>query len=302
MRLISFLLLLASPVVFAQADDSARHVLDTCVESVPHDVAGMDAIEAVCPGIEAALEQLGLASFLPKEQREAIGLNGLRSLQTLVQRYEQPPDTGEMQADSLRSVLDSLEQPAQIEESLSWFERLKRWLRSKIGEQTPAESWLDRWFDEHSLSDEARTTLVYGAMALVVILAIVIVINEARAARKGGRKSKRVSAQQAALASMTDDRIDIDHAAPGDRPSLLLRMLIATLVETGRLQAERSLTHRELTTRARFDDADQRDSFHRVAELAERVVYGGDTVAADDLDDVVRAGRALQSQLSGATT
>jgi hypothetical protein len=64
------------------------------------------------------------------------------------------------------------------------------------------------------------------------------------------------------------------------------------------LQAERSLTHRELTVRARFDDSSQRENFRRVAQLAERIVYGGDEAPAE-LDEVVQAGRALHSQLSG---
>jgi hypothetical protein len=94
--------------------------------------------------------------------------------------------------------------------------------------------------------------------------------------------------------------LDLDAAARSDRPSILLQMLVAALVKTGRLQAERSLTHRELATRARFDDSSQRESFRRVAQLAERIVYGGAEAPAD-LDEVVQAGRALHSQLSGAT-
>jgi hypothetical protein len=68
------------------------------------------------------------------------------------------------------------------------------------------------------------------------------------------------------------------------------------------LQTERSLTHRELTAKARFDDPQQRESFQRVAELAERIVYGGDIAAPADLDYVVQAGRSLNSQLGGAAS
>ena len=93
--------------------------------------------------------------------------------------------------------------------------------------------------------------------------------------------------------------LDLDAAARSERPSILLQMLVATLVKAGRLQAERSLTHRELTARAKFDDSSQRESFRRVAQLAERIVYGGDEAPAE-LDEVVQAGRALHSQLTGA--
>jgi hypothetical protein len=96
--------------------------------------------------------------------------------------------------------------------------------------------------------------------------------------------------------------LDIDAAALSERPSIVLRMLVATLVKTGRLQAERSLTHRELIKRVKLDDSGQRESFSRVAQLAERIVYGGNDAPADELDAVVQAGRALNAQLAGAAS
>jgi hypothetical protein len=128
-----------------------------------------------------------------------------------------------------------------------------------------------------------------------------VIINEVRVARKGRRKRERAGA--AGASAVFDDALavrslDLDAAARNERPSILLKMLVATLVKTGRLQAERSLTHRELIGRAKFDDSSQRESFRRVAQLAERVVYGGDEAPAE-LDEVVQAGRALHSQLSG---
>jgi hypothetical protein len=79
-----------------------------------------------------------------------------------------------------------------------------------------------------------------------------------------------------------------------------LRMLVTTLVQSGRLRAERSLTHRELSARARFDDAQQRESFQRVAALAERTVYGSVAVPAEEIEPIVAAARELDAQLRGA--
>jgi hypothetical protein len=77
-------------------------------------------------------------------------------------------------------------------------------------------------------------------------------------------------------------------------------MLVTTLVQSGRLRTERSLTHRELSARARFDDDHQRESFQRVAALAERTVYGSGDVPAEEVEPIVAAARELDAQLRGA--
>lgn len=303
MRSIVFVLwLLAAPAVFAQEDRSARQVLDECIESVEADVVGMVALEEQCPGLEQALVELGLDPFISEEQWDRIGAYGLITLRTVADRYSEPPPARTVQADSLDSILDELKQPARVEQPLTWFERFKRWLRNLMGQQESAtDSWLSRWFEEHSLSETAQNILFYGALTVVLALAAAVIINEVRVARKGRRKRDRTGASGAS--AVFDDALavrslDLDAAARSERPSILLKMLIATLVKTGRLQAERSLTHRELIGCAKFDDSSQRESFRRVAQLAERVVYGGDEAPAE-LDEVVQAGRALHSQLSG---
>jgi hypothetical protein len=305
-RLAAFaLLLLTAPTVFAQADESARQVLDDCIESIEHGSIGMAAVEAACPGLEAALVELGVAPFLPEEQRETLGLNGLISLQSLLDRYRETPETVAVEVDSLQSVLDSLQQPAQTEQPLTWFERFKRWLRNAMNRgESSSDPWLSRWLDEHRMSDTMRDVLFYGSVLLVVVLAIIVIANELRIVWKGRRKSARApgSEQIAGAGGALASNLDIEAAARGDRPSLVFRMLVATLVKTGRLQTERSLTHRELILRAKFDDPQQRESFNRVADLAERIVYGGDVVSTDDLDYVVEAGRTLNAQLVGAAT
>lgn len=300
--IVFFLWLLAAPAVFAQQDRSARQVLDDCIESVEPDVIGMPALEQQCPGIEQALIELGLDPFIPDWQWDTIGAYGLMSLRDVEQRYSEPPAaTRQVRVDSLESVLDDLRQPAQAEQPLTLLQRFMRWLRDVMGkEQSGTDSWLSRWWEEYSLSETARNILFYGSLILVVLLAVAVIVNEVRVARKGRLKKARTqgSVDAGIATDLPAGSLDLDTAARTDRPSILLQMLVATLVKTGRLQAERSLTHRELTARARFDDSSQRENFGRVAQLAERIVYGGDQSPAE-LDEVVRAGRALHSQLSG---
>lgn len=295
--------LLAAPAVFAEEDRPARQVLDDCIESAEADVVSMPALEEQCPGLEQALADLGLEPFIPDWQWDTIGVYGLMTLRDVQQRYSEPPAARDVQVDSLKSVLDQMKQPVQAERPLTWFERFRRWLRDLLSRQDSSggDSWLSRWLDEYSLSEAARTVLVYGLVILVVGIAVAVIVNEVRVARKGRRKKARNQTNSAVgvFGDALARSLDLDAAARSERPSILLQMLVAALVKSGRLQAERSLTHRELTLRARFDDAAQGESFRRVAQLAERVVYGGDETPAE-LDEVVQAGRALHSQLSGA--
>jgi hypothetical protein len=299
--IVFFAWLLAAPAVFAQEERSARQVLDDCIESVETDVVGMAALEQECPGLEQALIDLGLDPFIDDWQRDAIGSYGLISLRSVADRYSESPTAAAVRVDSLQSVLDELKQPVQAERPLTWFERLKRWLRNLMGrQQSSNDSWLSRFLEGYTLSETARKILFYGSVILVVALALAVIINEVRVARRGRRKKDRTGASGATGLpdALAGGSLDLDAAARSDRPSILLQMLVATLVKTGRLQAERALTHHELTTRAKFDHSSQREDFRRVAQLAERVVYGGDDSPAE-LDDVVQAGRTLHSQLSG---
>jgi hypothetical protein len=300
------LLLLTAPAIFAQEDESARQVLDDCASSLEEGVTGIDAIEVVCPGLEDALMDLGLAPFIATWQWETVGVSGLKTLQAVERRYRDTPEAAAVSIDSLRPVLDSLQKSVQVEQSLSWFERFKRWLRGAVDEPgADVDSWLTRWLNDHELSATARAIIFYGAVILVVLLALIVIVNEIRVARRARRNAKRTQADNVALGqhgSMAADAMDLDVAARDDRPSIVLRMLVATLVKTGRLHAARSLTHSELATRAKFDHATQRQSFQRVAQLAERIVYGGDSATTADFEEIVQEGRTLNDQLAGASS
>lgn len=294
-------MLLAGPVALAQSDSSPRQVLDECIETLDPGVVGLEDMEEACPGLEAALQQLGIAALMPADQHGLLTRNGLINLRSLLERYEQPPERGELGIDSVRSVLESLREPVEAERSLSWYERFKRWLRGAIDEQEEqANPWLRRWLDEHPVSQTVQLVLFYGVILLVVMLALLIIVNEVRAARAGRRKSRVAAAAtdlQGALASAL-----LEAQSRGEQASVLLRMLIATLVKTGRLHSAHSLTHRELMMQARFDDSAQRESFRRVTQLAEHEIFSGKEISGEDLADAVRAGRNLDAQLNGAAT
>jgi hypothetical protein len=67
---------------------------------------------------------------------------------------------------------------------------------------------------------------------------------------------------------------EIDEPVEQLRAERMLRVLVAALTKSHRLERDRDLTCRELITAARFDTTAQREIFASVALLAEQILYG----------------------------
>lgn len=268
------------------------------------DAIGLQDLEAACPGLEHALVELGFAPFIAESQLDELSVHSLVDLQRLAERYREPPaDFPDIEIASLKPILQSLQQEEQKQRPLTLLERIRKWLRSVFDRPgSEAESWFSRWFEDVKVSEAVSRAIVYGLVILVIVLAIAVLLNELRAAgvlrrqARTGKVARIASGAEQDLATMT--LADLDRVALKDRPSLLLRMLVATLVKTGRLRTERSLTHRELGLRAAFDETAQRECFQRIAALGERVIYGDGRIADDEVAALVQAGRTLNAQLA----
>ena len=305
MRLGFFLVLLAIvPAAWCQAagqdEVSPLDVIERCNESADEESIGLTALEEECPGLTGALEQSGYLALLSTAARDELDVYDLSDVLQVDAWYEEPA-ARDMDIGTLGPILDSL-QAQEPERPLGWFERFQRWLRSMLERRSEGtDNWLSRWLDDAEVSEVVTKTILLVALALLLALTVFVIINELRAAGIFRQRSKRDDdLVPGAVANSSDAAADLD-ALPVDRKaSLLLRMLVTTLVQSGRLRAERSLTHRELSARARFDDAQQRESFQRVAALAERTVYGSVDVPAEEIEPIVAAARELDAQLRGA--
>lgn len=307
MRSVVFLVLLAvAPAVWCQTagpdERPSIAFIEKCSNTADEDAVGLEALEDECPGLTQALDESGYLALLPTASRDELNVIQLLELLRVSYGYDREAPRN-VAVDSLGPILDSLRTQAP-ERPLTWFERFKRWLRAKLESRgSDSDNWLSRWLDDVDVPDAVARGILFASIGLIVVLTIVVIVNELRAAGVFRRRRRSQDADMilAGIASAgADDVADID-ALPADRKiSVLLRMLVTTLVQSGRLRAERSLTHRELCTRAAFDDAQQRESFRRVAALAERTVYGIGEVPAEEVEPIVAAARALDAQLRGA--
>jgi hypothetical protein len=311
-RRAGFLLLLAlTPAVFAQtagtAPDAAWETLRSCSriqqDADSAELLGMDAIEAECPGFEQALGDLGYDELLPDSVRSALRPDQIEELERIIGRYRQAHDSA-IDLDGLDGVLKSLREET-VEQQPSLWARFRAWLREVLGREAPkpGKPWRLPWLDNLTVSDAVINTVAWSAFALVIGLALAVVLNELRAAgvlRRGPLRAREVPPDAPSGAHEPVTLGDLDRVPLEDRPSLLLRVLVETLLETGRLSAATSLTHRELSSRASFEVSEERTTFQRIARLAERSVYGRVSAPSHEIEEAVREGRRLDARLRGA--
>lgn len=308
MRLSVFLVLLAiAPAAWSQAagqdERPALEVIDQCGESADEETIGLTAFEEECPGVTRALEQSGYLPLLSTAARDELDGYDLSDLLLVDYWYDDAaPAHRDVDVATLAPILEELRAQT-ADRPPTWFERFKDWLRSFLERQgdTP-DNWFTRWLENARISDFVASLILYSALALILGMTIFVIVNELRAAGVFRARSKAQPDQAAGgIAVAAEDAAADFDTLPADRKaSMLLRMLVATLIRSGRLRTERSLTHRELGARAKFDDARQRESFQRIAALAERTVYSSTEVPAEEVEPIVAAARDLDAQLRGA--
>jgi hypothetical protein len=288
------------------AGAAALDVVDACAAQAAADIRGIVALEAVCPGVEAALREMGVIANLPGGWRESLDRNALHDLGALAHRYlDMPAQTGPDQR-GLRAILDALARE-QVDPPKSWWDAAKDWLRSWFDNRDDsAAPWLERFLDRLALSADLFKAIAYVLLCMVVVAAVLLVINELRIAGVLSRRKPRTMAIDGAVAARSDavaqGLADLDAASLSDQPAILLRLLVARMLANGALPEARNLTHQELVTSATFADGKHRVPFARVSQLAERVLYGGGTTDANDARAVVADGRSLLLQLQARET
>jgi hypothetical protein len=280
-------------------------VVRECAQTAAPNVTGLKNLVAACPRLEGALTELGLDRTLFNGWQEKLNGSMLHDVVDLAERYSAPKGKAGPSTASLRAVLDSLQNQAPKTES--WWQtlkaRLKQWLANS---NSSIASWLnrflDRWQTPVNLSGGFLKALSYGLTALAVIGALIVILRELRAAGIGRRKSGRAHSDETASDKATRSDPGVVAALARDRITELLRALVQRLAQTGRLKADRSLTHRELVARSIFESEAQRAAFASVAAVAESVLYGSREASPDVLERTVRQGAALLLQLSASNS
>jgi hypothetical protein len=145
--------------------------------------------------------------------------------------------------------------------------------------------------------------VVAVSIALLVLLALAVVVNELRVAgllkRRGG-SAGRTAPGRAARGGL--NLSDVDAAGVGTQPGLLLELIAARLAAQDRLPPARAFTVRELIRRVRLEDEAGRVRLADLAAVSERMRYAPGAVATPVREAALRGGRELLAALETAPT
>ena len=280
--------------------------IDSCVSRLdPQLDIGYDRIAARCPELVRQLEGGAWAAWLPrgwKEARNDLSAGSLREFRELVNRES---GAGGLSAGPdvrrLRTILTAL---AGSRSETGW-SRFKSWLRSVLErrEQPTDESWLARMVSHVGVPQSVIRLVTYAALTAVVLLACIIIVNEARTAgllgkRRGSARNRReIAAADATIMAWSD----IERSSkPAERPRLLLELIVRRLSDRGLLPPAGALTVRELTRTARLPEAGDRSRLTALALAAERVRYSAREFESAGLDESISQGRELLDRLDAS--
>jgi hypothetical protein len=247
---------------------------------------GYDRIAARCPELAHQLEGGVWAAWLPRGWNESgndLSAGGLREFREVVERETNA--SGSSAAPDVRRLHTILAALVRSRNESGW-SRFKSWLRSILErrEEPADESWLTRMVSHVGVSQSVIRLIVF---------------NEARTAGllPRRRSTLRTRRELAAAGSSGTAWSDIERAEPGERPSLLLELIVRRLSDRGFLPPAGALTVRELTRSARLPEADDRSRLTELALAAERVRYAAGAAEGGGFEGPVARGRELLERL-----
>lgn len=276
-------------------------VIEACARSASPVLTGIDKLASACPDLESAITSTGLDRLLAPGWRERLSTAHLHDLVRIADRYAAENARVAPGTESLGAVLRGLKTVAPAEKS--WWESLKEWLRDWLARSDSAfAKWLRDMAGRVNVSQGALTIVAYFLAAIIGVVALILGIREFQTwmeRRKIGAGDVQPHGRPGKLAASLaePDQPNSDEA----RLSRVLRALVLRLLETGRLSAERSLTHRELVSRSRFDDDGQRGDFAGVTAVAEALVYGPRGAVQSAIPQAIQRGESLLAQIQPVT-
>jgi hypothetical protein len=293
----------ASAAGHAPMGDAMANI-DACVARLdPQLDIGYDRIAARCPDLMRQLEAGAWAPWLPRGWKESgndLSAGSLRELRELVGRESNARESSLAKVPDVRSLQPILATLAGNRDETGW-SRFKSWLRSILErrEQPTDESWFSRMVSHVGISQSVIRIVTYAALAAVVVMAGIIVVNELRSAGSFGRRRraarKRGSRKTGAPSGLSWS--DIEQAQLRDRPRMLLDLIVRRLTDHGSLPPAGALTVRELTRAARLPEAADRSRLEGLALAAERVRFSRAELQEQGLEEPVAGGRVLLDRL-----
>lgn len=301
--LCAVVLALMAPLRAAEPDSlaAARKAIAECTPHLDVQVdVGYDRIAVRCPNLAPALEGSGIEDWLPqgwKEVRNNLSAGSLTELRSLIDRElaarvsERKP-----RVEALKEVLVGLGDTHRATNG-TWL-RFKRWLRELMErhDREDHEDWFDRMVNRVGLSDAIGEFITYISLGVMVVLALIVVLNELRAAGLLGRRSRTAAEEDGAERAPSrpiPTMGEIEQAPLIERPRMLLELVASKLTAIRRLPPASAMTVRELSDAVNLEAEQDRERLDTLAATAERARYAESTVPPDALESAYVRGREL---------
>jgi hypothetical protein len=286
-----------APAAGVPADASPAEMLRACAGKLQRTARGLDTLAARCPDLKPGLAALRYSEALPSGWESELTPGQIEDLAALASRYRGEPPSAAPDVGAVRGILAGLAKENAIAPK-SWWELLSDWVRSLFaGDDKHDVSWIDRLMSKLSSASGVLTVLTYVLVGLVIGGAFAYLVMEMRSSGLFARASSSKSAGGGRLAGEGPAEDQLARAPVFDQPALLLGLLVRRLKRSGRLSAERHLTHRELTRAAALDDPGQRGRLGRLTQVAEELLYGGRPPSVELVHQAIEEGRELLREL-----
>lgn len=254
------------------------------------DAGAWHSIYDPCPEQVDELLQHPWAKLLARPPEELF-LGDLAGLPALEQSYILREPGSLIDLDTLDALLAELQQQPQPPPSL--WQRLMEWLAQWLSDTDPKAP---RWLDDISVPEMLVTSILFGSLALIVLLAAFIVFRELRQGLAHRRKVEAVGWDIAAGPAIGQLAFsDLANAPLSEQPGLLLRIILARLQNAGLMPHRSSLTHRDIA--AASATIERGAAVGLISRAAERATYGNWQPAPEDIDPLLQTGREFCAAL-----
>lgn len=279
--------------------------IDSCIARLdPQLDIGYERIVARCPELMRQLEAGAWAPWLPRGWKESgndLSAGSLGEFRELVDRESRARESNGVPAPDVRGLQPILTALSGSHSETGW-SRFKSWLRWILErrEQPTDEGWFSQMVSHAGIPQSVIRLITYAALGAVVFMAGIIVFNELRTAGSFGKRSRKVRKRRASAGDAYGESWrDIEQAPFGERPRLLLELILRRLTARGALPPAGALTVRELTRAAQLPEPDDRARLAELALATEQVRYS--SVRTQALDEPLTRGRELLERLEAGT-
>lgn len=280
----------------------ALEVIDACVARLDTEVdVGFRRIAMRCPQLAPALAGGGFDRWLPPDWRDPqneLSAGGLEELRQLLAR--ELTMRLSRRTPSIERLHEELAHLATPPPPAGMWATLASWLRRVGGRREGSAVYgrIAHLLRRIELGPATVRIAVSAALAGLIALAALIVVNELRVAAALRARSRRE-------AQLPPRGFTVSASGPADEPAdelagelrLLLGVVLESLARIRGLTGLGSLTVRELIRAVRLEDTEAASQLTQLLLTAERVRYAGSPASCGELVAAVNGARTLLASL-----